>query len=405
MNTKYELHKRKWLVAGIILVALNLRPSITAVGPLIGSIREDLAISNGTAGLLTTLPLVAFAVLSALAPRLGLRIGQGQAVFLGMIILTIGIFIRSIEWAAALFIGTTLIGVGIAIGNVLLPGIVKEQFPEKVGLLTGLYSISLSGLAAIGSGVSFPIAERLAGGWQSSLALWGALSAVALLVWIPQIRIKKQPVKIPKIDLKDSPLLQSKLAWQVTIFMGMQSFMFYCLITWIPEIMQSRGMDPYSAGWMLSFMQIVGLPSTFLTPVLAGRIQSQRGIVMSIGVLYLIGLTGMLIGSSSSLLTLCIAIIGIAQGASVSLALTLLSLRASSAVQASNLSGMAQSIGYTLAAVGPIALGLLHDITQSWTPALIIFIGIVIVMVSAGLGAGRDIEISKAEIADRSTNF
>ncbi|MFG6149965.1 CynX/NimT family MFS transporter [Halobacillus sp. B23F22_1] len=404
MNLSF-IHNRKWLVIGIILVAINLRPSITSVGPVIGSIREDLNISNGTAGMLTTLPLIAFAVLSAMAPRLGLRIGQSQAIFLGMVILTIGIFIRSIEWVATLFIGTTLIGVGIAIGNVLLPGVVKQQFPEKVGLLTGIYSISLSGLAAIGSGISFPLAQRLSSGWQGSLGIWSGLAIVAIIVWLPQITVKRKPVKIPKIDIKNSPLFQSKLAWQVTIFMGMQSFMFYCLITWLPEILQSRGMEPATAGWMLSFMQIAGLPGTFLTPVLAGQMSSQRKIVWSIGFLYLIGLSGMLFGSATSLLTISIAIIGIAQGSSVSLALTLLSLRAATANQAANLSGMAQSIGYTMAAIGPIMLGMLFDFTQTWTPALIIFIGVVVVMVSAGLGAGRDEVVTEPEVMERSTNF
>ncbi|WP_101845938.1 MFS transporter [Halobacillus sp. Marseille-P3879] len=405
MERNQAIHKKKWLVIGIILVALNLRPSITSVGPLISSIREDLSISNGVAGLLTTLPLIAFAVLSALAPRLGLRVGQGQAVFIGIIILTAGIFIRSVEWIATLFVGTTLIGVGIAIGNVLLPGIVKEQFPDKVGLLTGIYSISLSGFAAIGSGISFPLAERLSSGWQGSLGVWGLLALAAIIVWIPQTRIKKKPVKIPKIDIKNSPMMRSKLAWQVTIFMGTQSFMFYCLITWLPEIMQSRGMDPATAGWMLSFMQIVGLPATFLTPVLAGRMNNQRGIVLCIGALYLLGLTGMLGVNTVPLLTACIVLIGVAQGASVSLALTLLSLRASTAVQAANLSGMAQSIGYSLAAIGPILLGMLFDVTESWTAALIIFIGVVLIMVSAGMGAGKRQEVPDSELLNHSTNF
>ncbi|GGF25728.1 putative transporter YycB [Halobacillus andaensis] len=393
------IHKRKWLIVGIVLIALNLRPSLTAVGPLISSIREDLSITNGIAGMLTTLPLIAFAVLSALAPRLGLKVGQGQAIFIGMFVLTVGILVRSIEWVTTLFIGTALIGIGVAICNVLLPSLVKQQFPDKVGLLTGIYSISLSAWAAVGSGISFPLAQRMSSGWQGSLGVWAVLGIIAMVVWIPQTTIKRKPVKIPKINIKNSPLFRSKLAWQVTIFMGMQSFMFYCLITWLPEIMQSRGMTPSTAGWMLSFMQIVGLPGTFITPVLAGRITNQRGIVLSIGILYLIGLSGMLFGSGVVWLTLCIAIIGLAQGSSVSLALTFLSLRASTATQASNLSGMAQSIGYALAAVGPILIGMLYDFTQTWTPGIVIFIGIVVIMVSAGIGAGRDKYIEEVSLA------
>ncbi|MFC7322709.1 CynX/NimT family MFS transporter [Halobacillus campisalis] len=377
-------------MAGIILVAFNLRPSLTAVGPLVGSIREEFMISNGTAGVLTTLPLVAFAILSAVAPRLSLRIGNGRSILLGLVVLTTGIVFRSVEWITALFAGTALIGIGVAICNVLLPAIVKQHFPAKVGLLTGLYSISMSAFAALGSGVSYPLADSLAAGWQGSLRIWAVLALIGLIVWLPQARLKRKPERIPKIDIKNSPLFRSKIAWQVTLFMGLQSFMFYCLITWLPEILQSRGMAPSEAGWMLSWLQLVGLPITFLTPVLAGRMKNQQGIVWGIGSVYIIGLFILLFSEDFITLVLAVALMGIAQGGAISLALTLISLRAPSAVQASNLSGMAQSFGYFLAAVGPVSIGFLFDEVQSWTIAILIFLLVVLGMILSGNGAGRN---------------
>ncbi|MBM7553479.1 CP family cyanate transporter-like MFS transporter [Thalassobacillus pellis] len=381
---------RKLLIIGIILIAFNLRPAITAVGPLISTIREDLGISNGMAGMLTTLPLLAFAVLSALAPRLGLRLGNGMAIQAGVAILAFGILVRSFESITTIFTGTALIGIGIAILNVLLPGVVKQAFPLKVGVMTGLYSISMSLFASIGSGVSVPFANTLDSGWQGSLLVWSLLAVLAFIAWLPQKDLQKSVHKVPKMDPANNPLWRSKLAWQVTFFMGLQSFLFYSLIAWLPEILQSRGMDPAASGWMLSWLQIIGLPATFLIPVLAGRLKSQRGIIMGIGIVYLTGMFGMLLGSAMLLLTISISLVGIAQGSCISLALTLLGLRAPNAAQAANLSGMAQSFGYLLAASGPIAIGYLYDYVHSWTPSIVILLAVVCLMLIAGIGAGKD---------------
>nr|WP_239534192.1 MFS transporter [Thalassobacillus pellis] len=378
------------LIIGIILIAFNLRPAITAVGPLISTIREDLGISNGMAGMLTTLPLLAFAVLSALAPRLGLRLGNGMAIQAGVAILAFGILVRSFESITTIFTGTALIGIGIAILNVLLPGVVKQAFPLKVGVMTGLYSISMSLFASIGSGVSVPFANTLDSGWQGSLLVWSLLAVLAFIAWLPQKDLQKSVHKVPKMDPANNPLWRSKLAWQVTFFMGLQSFLFYSLIAWLPEILQSRGMDPAASGWMLSWLQIIGLPATFLIPVLAGRLKSQRGIIMGIGIVYLTGMFGMLLGSAMLLLTISISLVGIAQGSCISLALTLLGLRAPNAAQAANLSGMAQSFGYLLAASGPIAIGYLYDYVHSWTPSIVILLAVVCLMLIAGIGAGKD---------------
>jgi MFS transporter, CP family, cyanate transporter len=378
------------LVAGIVFVAFNLRPSITSVGPVIHSIRADLHISNGTAGFLTTLPLIAFALLSLVAPPLSRKWGNERTIFVGLFTLACGILIRSAGTVFTVFFGTIWIGIGIAIGNVLLPGIVKEKFPEQAGLMTSIYTTSMNTFAAIGSAVSIPLADALNGGWKSSLSFWAWMAIAALCIWIPQIRSANQnrSAKAGSPRTGATLMWRSPLAWYVTFFMGLQSFLFYCTITWLPAILQSRGFCEETAGWMVSAMQLISLPATFATPVLANRLSQQKGIAFAIGLFHLAGIIG-LFTSEPVLLYISIAMIGIAQGASVSLALTLITLRTAHAKEAANLSGMSQSVGYLLAAFGPILLGFLFDATRSWVPSLVLLLAATVCLIFSGLGAGR----------------
>ncbi|MGG1242003.1 hypothetical protein BSBH6_02691 [Bacillus subtilis] len=377
-----------WLITGIIFIAFNLRPAITSVGPVISSIRADLHMSNGTAGFLTALPLLSFAVLSPLAPKLGQRLGNERTLWLGLLMLLIGILLRSAGVTWALFAGTALIGIGIAIGNVLLPSLIKHKYPEKSGIMISLYTTSMCIFAALASGVSVPLAAQMGGGWKQAFLLWGVMALLALLIWIPQLRHRDTANKAVK--LQTSSIWFSKMAWHVTIFMGLQSFLFYSSIAWFPEILRSHGMDTSTAGWMVSLMQFASLPFTFLTPVLADRMKHQRGIAAGLTAVYLIGLCGLLAGGSHILLAIWMIIIGIGQGSSISLALTLIGLRSENAQQAAALSGMSQSFGYLLAAIGPIFVGYLFDQTHSWTMPIVLLIAALILMGAAGLGAGRD---------------
>lgn len=389
MNNQSSM-KRIILILGIIFVAFNLRPSITSVGPLIQWIRTDLDISNGAAGFLTTLPLIAFALLSLVAPQLSRRWGNELAIFMGLIVLTCGIFIRSTGTVFSVFFGTVWIGVGIAIGNVLLPGIVKEKFPEKAGIMTSIYTTSMNTFAALGSALSIPLADGLKLGWKISLSFWILPAVTALCIWIPSIlNGNKNQANTASTRAKSGVFMwRSPLAWYVTLFMGLQSFIFYCTITWLPAILQSRGFSEETAGWMVSIMQLISLPTTFITPVLANRLSNQQGIALTIGLIQLAGISG-LFASSTIPLLISIAFNGIAQGASVSLALTLITLRTTNARQAASLSGMSQSVGYLLAAFGPILLGFFFDATGSWTLSLILLLFSTICLMISGIGAGR----------------
>ncbi|MCZ0107559.1 CynX/NimT family MFS transporter [Bacillus licheniformis] len=379
-----------FLIAGIIFIAFNLRPAITAVGPLISSIRSDMDLTNGMAGFLTTLPLLSFAVLSPVAPKLGQKLGNERTLWVGLVILLIGILLRSYGESITLFAGTALIGVGIAICNVLLPSLIKHKFPDKAGIMTSFYTTAMSIFAALASGISIPLSHGLAWGWSASLMVWAGLAFVAILIWVPQLRYHDTGNRTVSLKADGQTVWRSKIAWQVTFFMGIQSFLFYCTIAWLPEILRSHGMSMSLAGWMLSQMQFASLPSTFLTPVLAGRFQNQKSIVLALGILYLAGMSGLLYGGSTAMLTLWVILIGIGQGSSISLALTLIGLRSENADQAAALSGMSQSAGYLLAAIGPSFVGFLYDHMHSWNGPILLFIGALVALIGAGLGAGRN---------------
>ncbi|MDG5788423.1 MFS transporter [Evansella sp. AB-P1] len=389
------------LIVGILFVSFNLRPAITSVGPLIGYIRTDLTISNGIAGLITTIPLLSFAFFSLVAPKLGYRYSNEWMVFAGLCTLITGMIIRSTGFISFLFIGTALVGIGIAISNVLLPSIVKNRFPENIGLLTAIYTTSMSGFAALGSGLTIPIANIFHLNWQQTLLIWSVLAVAAVLFWIPQLHYRSQnkSFKIePTHAESNSSIWKSKIAWQVTIFMGFQSFLFYCMIAWLPEILSGGNVSITVAGWMLSIMQIAGLPMAFFTPIFADRLRNQQGIVLMIGTLYVTGLMILLTTNNVIFTLFAIILIGLGQGSAISLALTLLGLRAANASQAAQLSGMAQSVGYSFAAIGPFLIGYLLDITNSVAIPLFIFLFIVIVMVIVGMGAGRSRTIFQKEL-------
>lgn len=406
MKSKASSKRNTLLIIGIIFVAFNLRPAITSVGPLISSIRDDTGMTNSIAGFITTLPLLAFAFLSPFAPKLSQKIGKEMTILLALIFLVIGLLIRSIGMVFSLFLGTAIIGLGIAFCNVILPGIVKQSYPARVGLMTGMYTVSMAVMAGLAPGISVPLAENLNMGWKGSLSVWLVLAVIALIAWSPQVKYKGRNRVTPTIpNSNNTSMLSSPLAWQVTLFMGLQSLIYFCFITWLPEMLYSQGVSSVTAGWMVSIMQFSGIPGNFIIPVLADRIPNQKPLVIGIGVLCLMGLAGLLIGGNIILITSSIVCIGIGTGAAISLALTMIGLRVRNADQAATLSGMAQSIGYFLAALGPIALGFIFDLFHSWTLPLILLILVALLMTIFGIGAGRDQYVHEKKEKDRQVHF
>ena len=378
-------------MSGLVLLAANLRPALTSVAPLIGEIRADTGVSNGVAGLLTTLPLLAFGVLSPIAPRLARVFGVERVLLASMLALAAGILVRSSGALAALFLGTALLGAAIAVGNVLLPGIVKREFPERIGLMTSVYSTALGISAALAAGVSAPVAQLV--GWRGALALWALPTLLAAVAWVPHLRSGRPENASARPSRGVSDLWRSLLAWQVTLFMGLQSLAYYVTLTWLPEILRDEGLSVARAGWMLGLSQAVAIVTMFLAPVLAGRRSSQQDVVVAAAALSAAGILGLLVAGGTAT-ALWIVLLGLGQGACFSLALAFFALRAPDPEYAAALSGMAQSVGYLLAAFGPALFGVLRDATHAWTIPLELLLAVVVCLLIAGLGAARDAHVA-----------
>ncbi|SDE62380.1 MFS transporter, CP family, cyanate transporter [Paenibacillus sp. UNCCL117] len=395
-----------WLLAlGIILIAANLRAPITSVGPLIGDIRESLGISGAVAGMITTLPLLAFAFLSPTAAGLARRFGTARVLLLSVILLLAGVVIRSAAGTELLLLGTVILGMAIAVCNVLMPSLIKAGYPERIGMMIGIYTVAMNLSGAVASGVSVPLAAGAGLGWKGALGIWALLAVLAIACWLPQVQAGSKPVQSSgDRKVSDTPRVnvwKSKLAWQIALYMGCQSMLFYVIITWIPDMLETFGMTPEAAGWTLSAMQLVVLPVSFLVPVLAGRMRSQIKLLVVIVAFFLIGILGLLLGGGR-LTLLWTLLVGLGAGSSFSLAMMFYGLRSRSAHTAAELSGMSQAVGYLLAAIGPALLGYLHDATGSWTVPLIIMLADSLLVLVFGIGASRDRYIEDEALAKHS---
>ncbi|UUV31904.1 MFS transporter [Amycolatopsis roodepoortensis] len=377
------------LLWGLLVIAANLRPSLTGVGPLLDQVQADLGLSAAVAGLLNTLPLLAFAVISPLVPRLAARRGPERVLAGALVVLTVGIAIRWIPTVAGLFGGTVLIGAGIAVGNVLLPSLIKRDFPTKVGLLTSAYATVMGGVAAVASGVAVPISEVAPGGWSTALGCWIVLALLAIALWSPQLRTPP-PVAATVHGGHRLPW-KSGLAWAVTAFMGLQSLGFYVVVTWLPGVVQDTGISPASAGWLLFLFQVVAVLTSLAAPALLRRARDQRGLATVNSLIMLAGYVGLLLAPEWAVVWTIV--LGFGGGACLVLALAFLGLRAQDAAGAGALSAMAQSVGYLLAAVGPVLFGLLHSVSSGWQAPLILMcvaaFGQAVVAMVAGKGTVR----------------
>lgn len=376
------------LIAGILLIALNLRPALAAVGPLVGMIRDTTGLSNTMLGLLTTLPLLAFGGISLVTPMVTRRYGIPGLLAAAMGLLTIGILVRSVPSVFALYLGTLLLGIGIAFGNVLLPGLVKQSFSKKYGLMTSMYSSAMGLGAAIAAGLTVPLAEDLSWGWRGALAVWAALATVALLLWLPQL--SRAPHIRPPGSYKQAlkELLSSRLAWNVALFMGLQSLAYYVVLAWLPDMLQGLGEDAVFAGWMLSLSQATGVLGSLLTPLWAGKRPDQRSIIITLIGLEVVALFGLIFPGIGPV-QLWVAMIGFALGGAFGLSLYLIVVRSSNTETATKLSGMAQALGYSLAATGPFIAGSLFDLTANWNYVFVLLLALAGIKLYTGLGAAR----------------
>ncbi|MDE1168767.1 MAG: MFS transporter [Pseudomonas sp.] len=381
---------RPWLLLlGLVLVALNLRPALSSMAPLLGEVTRSLGLSSAQAGLLTTLPVLCLGLFAPLAPRLARRFGSERVVFGVLLCLAAAIALRSTLGEFGLFAGTLLAGASIGIIGVLLPGIVKRDFPKQAGTMTGVYTMALCLGAAMAAGSTVPLAQKMGDSWSLGLGFWLLPAVIAALFWLPQLKNGKHAAHA---SYRVRGLLRDRLAWQVTLYMGLQSSLAYIVFGWLPSILIGRGLSPADAGLVMSGSIIVQLVSALSAPWLATRGRDQRLAIVIVMLLTLGGLFGCLYAPLSGLWGWAI-LLGLGQGGTFSLALTLIVLRSKDSHVAANLSSMSQGIGYTLASLGPFAVGVVHELSDGWGAVGWIFGLIGLAAIFAGLGAGRALHV------------
>jgi MFS transporter, CP family, cyanate transporter len=372
------------LVAAVVLAALNLRPAVTSVGPLLDAVRDDVGAGAVWASALTTAPVLCFAAAGLAAPALAARVGVRAAVGAALAALLAGLVLRVLGGAGLLLGATVLAAAGIAVTGVLLPVVVRTGFPTRIGLVTGLYTAALQAGATLGFALT-PQLDAGLGGWRPALGAWAVVAALALAAWVgagPR-RVDAPAGAAPRRSLRRSPL-----AWVVTAFFGLQAFVAFGVMSWLALALIDAGVDRADAGLLLGLLSIVALPVSLTVPALAGRSGGQSGWIVALGACGLAGTTGFLVAPTAAP-ALWAVLLGL--GMSVfSLALTVIALRARTGEDTAALSGMAQGLGYLLAAAGPFTIGLLHEATGGWSAPFVLLLVVIAAQTVVGAFAGRD---------------
>ncbi|WP_433857333.1 CynX/NimT family MFS transporter [Streptomyces kronopolitis] len=388
------------LMAGIVLAALNMRTALAGVSPLLGEIGRHFGLTATSSSLVTTIPLVFMGLGSIAAPKLARRWGTEAVLCGALVALCGGIVLRIAPPVVALFAGCAVVGSSIALLNVLMPGLIKRDFPDRAAGMTALYSTAMILGATVSAATAVPLEEAL-GSWQGSLVSWSLLAAVAAVVWIPQALLVRRgsrhgaPAATPAHRGAAGPKLsRSPLAWQVTLFMGSQSLIAYVSIAWMPTIFTDHGMAKSEAGLVFAFSTLLQMAGSFVVPVLAGRMRRQRLLGVAVSALMACGVAGLLLAPVAGA-WLWAALLGVGQGGALGLALTMMVLRSGDAHTAARLSGMAQTGGYLLAAAGPLVLGAVHQATGGWSVPLILLLAVCAGLALLGAGAGRDRRIGE----------
>ncbi|GIZ51436.1 MFS transporter [Noviherbaspirillum aridicola] len=376
------------LAATLFLVSLNLRPALSGMAPLLEAIRSATGLSAAGAGVLTTLPVLCFGLIAPVGAMLAQRFSIRRTVLAGLLLLALSLGLRVVGGLPALFAGTFAAGAAIGVVMVLLPGIIKRDFAQNVGLMTGLYTMALSLGAALGAGLAVPLAQLGADdNWRLSLALWAAPAVIAAAAWAACAPADGGAGGQNR-GAGMRALFGDALAWQVAGFMGLQSLLAYCVFGWLPTMLIDRGMTPLAAGAALSVSIAAQLPATLAGPWIAGRGRDQRMAVLALMVVMMAGLAGCLYAPPGQVWW-WVVLLGIGQGSSFTIATLLVVLRSPDTRTVAALSGMTQLVGYLLAACGPFITGLLYDWSGGWNAPAVFFALAALAALAAGLGAGR----------------
>jgi MFS transporter, CP family, cyanate transporter len=396
------------LVTGVLVLAVNLRVAITSLPPIFPELESALHISASTLALLAAVPVLCFGVFSGAGAPLSRRFGEERVLGLALALLAVGLLLRSVSPAVLLFPGTIVAGAAIALMNVLLPSLVKRRVPERAGLVIGLYLLMLSGGAIVASLLAVPIFTAAGGGQTSgsaavriSLGAWAAPALLAAVLWLPQLRYRTLP-EGPRPGAAPRPrqtgalaMRRFPLAWQVTLFMGMQSLIYYSTLSWFPTMFRDHGVSATHAGDLLALMNLGNAVTALLIPMLAHRAADQRRHVVLAMLATAAGLAGAVFGPTGGAVPF-ILLLGLGQGATLGLGIFYTMARAPDPVTSASLSAFSQGIGYLIASTGPLVIGFLHDVTGSWTVPGLVLLAACVVTVVVGWLAGRALTVPAA---------
>ncbi|MER7108888.1 CynX/NimT family MFS transporter [Streptomyces sp. NPDC000229] len=417
------------LIVGLVLAALNLRPAITSLGALLEEVRTGLHMSGGVAGVLTSVPPLCFAVFGITAPRLARRFGPGAVVFAGMAAITAGLVIRPFTGGTVAFLAASALALmGIAVSNVLMPVIVKRYFPDRVGTMTGLYSMALALGTSLAAAATVPVTGALGGNWRTGLAVWAVLGALAVVAWLPLVRDRggdrtgtvaadgpegpegpdgpdardlrdaREARDAPDLrdarearDASDSPALRitrSRTAWALGCFFGLQATGAYITMGWMPQIFRDAGVSAGTAGVLLAVTMVMGVPLAFVIPRLAARMKTQGPIVVALGLCGLSGYAGLHFAPAAGAWAWAL-LLGVSNCA-FPLALTMIGMRSRTGGGVVRLSAFAQSVGYLISIPGPTLVGALYEHSGGWGTPLALMMGLMVPQMVVGIIAGRD---------------
>ncbi|QDY76113.1 CynX/NimT family MFS transporter [Streptomyces qinzhouensis] len=386
------------VMVAVVLAALNLRPAITSLGALLEEVRAGLNMSGAVAGVLTSVPAVTFAVFGIAAPRLARRHGPAAVVCAGMVAIAAGLLIRPYAGGTPGFVAATALAlIGIAVSNVLMPVIVKRYFPDRVGTMTGLYSMSLAIGTSVAAAATVPLTGALGGHWRTGLALWGVLAVVAVVPWILVVRTLPRRTGEAPAAAAPAPaapgrpagsIVRSPTAWALAGFFGLQATGAYITMGWLPQIFRDAGVPASTAGVLLAVTMVMGVPLAFVIPRLAARFRTQGPIAAVLGLSGLAGYTGLLVAPAEGAWAWAL-LLGLSNCA-FPLALTMIGMRSRSAAGTVRLSAFAQSTGYLISIPGPLLIGVLYEHTGSWGLPVALMAGLLVPQIVLGTLAGRD---------------
>jgi len=378
------------LGASLVLIAFNLRPLFSSLSVLLPEVMQATGLSTTGASLLTTLPVLCLGLFAPLAPRLAQRYGAERALLGALAVLALGTGLRWFGSVPLLFVATFLAGGAIAIGNVLLPGLVKRDFADSAAVMTGLYTMALCAGSAAAAGLTLPIEHFITGSWSGALGAWAAPTLLMLLIWLPQALGNRRQAS--HRGFRVVGLWRDRLAWQVTLFMGLQSALAYCVFGWLAPILRERGFDAATAGALASVSVMAQVITCLAVPSIAVRLRDQRGINVALVAIAVVALFGILFAPTSTVLVWAV-LQGIGQGGLIAAAMTLIVLRSPDSHVAAHLSGMAQGVGYVLAALGPLLVGLIRGWTGSFAESAFLFVALGLGAAIMGFGAGRALHV------------